>query len=132
MFFFWGPFFFVFPAVLIYLFVRHLFGPGERGRRSKFFEDYDEFPNIEYGARTPKARHESKQVRIYKTADQLGGRLTVSDLVIETGMDVDEAERSLQSMVDNQRVRMEVLDDGLVVYEFPEIIARHKNQPPPR
>ncbi|MDZ7794774.1 MAG: hypothetical protein U5P10_14125 [Spirochaetia bacterium] len=27
-------------------------------------------------------------------------------------------------MVDNQRVRMEVDENGMLVYEFPEIIAR--------
>ena len=42
--------------------------------------------------------------------------------------DVEEAEALIQSMVDNQRVRMEVTDDGLVVYEFPEIIARFKSR----
>jgi hypothetical protein len=31
-------------------------------------------------------------------------------------------------MVDNQRVRMEVQDDGLVIYEFPELINRFKGR----
>ena len=30
----------------------------------------------------------------------------------------------IQAMVDNTRVRMEILDSGVVVYEFPEIISR--------
>ena len=44
--------------------------------------------------------------RIFRLAYRLGGRLTVSDLV------------------DNSRVTIEVRDDGLVFYEFPEIIDR--------
>lgn len=64
------------------------------------------------------------QGRLFKLALKLKGRLTVSDIVIETGLPVDQAESLIQSLVDNVHVRMEVDDRGLVTYEFPEIIRR--------
>jgi hypothetical protein len=126
MFFFWGPFFFIFPAIAVYYLVRHLLGPDRRGDRSKWMSELDDLAYPGW----PDDQHQkgSTRVQIYKLAYKLKGRLTVSDIVIETGLDADEAEELIQSMVDNLRVRMEVMDDGLVVYEFPEIIARYKSQ----
>jgi len=123
MFFFWGPFFFLFPALAIFYIIRHIIGPNSSGRdRSKWIHDFDGF---DYPAhRQDEHPKETSRVQIYKLAYKLKGRLTVSDIVIETGLDVEEAEQLIQSMVDNQRVRMEVRDDGIIVYEFPEIIAR--------
>lgn len=114
MFFFWGPFFFVFPAFIIYMIVRHFIGPSQR-YHSRWYVD-----NFNYDTQP----RESQQVSIYKLAYRFKGRITVSDIVVETGMDVKAAEDLIQSMVDNQRVRMEVDDQGMLVYEFPEIIAR--------
>ena len=62
--------------------------------------------------------------RIFRLAYKLGGRLTVSDLVVDTNLTSAEAERILTGLVDNSRVTIEVRDDGLVFYEFPEIIDR--------
>lgn len=64
------------------------------------------------------------EARVFKLAYRLHGRITVSDVVVDTGLGVDEAERILERMVDNQRVRMEVDSNGLMIYEFPELIAR--------
>ncbi len=64
------------------------------------------------------------EARVFKLAYRLHGRITVSDVVVDTGLSVDEAERILERMVDNQRVRMDVTQAGLMIYEFPEIIAR--------
>jgi len=41
---------------------------------------------------------------------------------------VHEAEELIQGMVDNSRVRMEVDDRGMVIYEFPEIMERFRTQ----
>ena len=65
-----------------------------------------------------------EEARIYKLAYRLKGRLTVSDVVVETGLGVKEAEQAIQALVDHVRVRMEVDEDGIVTYEFPEIIRR--------
>jgi hypothetical protein len=120
MFFFWGPFFFVFPALIFFYVARRLFGSNRHREYDRFLEDPD------FDSSFPA--RESTRVRIYKLAFKLGGRLTVSDIVIETGMEVEEAEKLIQSMVDQQRIRMEVTDEGLVVYEFPEILARYKDR----
>ncbi len=58
---------------------------------------------------------------IFRLAKRLNGRLTVSDVVIETGMKPSDAEHALQAMTDGLRVRMEVSSDGLVIYEFAEL-----------
>ncbi len=68
------------------------------------------------------------QVKVYQLAYRLKGTITVSDIVVETGLEVEEAEKLIQSMVDNQRVRMEVRDDGVIFYDFPEIISRYASE----
>ncbi len=124
MFFFWGPFFFVFPAFIIFMIVRHFIGPSQRHQSRWSLDDY--YSQFESGPSHESTSKESQQVSIYKLAYRLQGRITVSDIVVETGMDAKAAEDLIESMVDNQRVRMEVDADGMLVYEFPEIIARLK------
>lgn len=126
MFFFWGPFFFVFPALALYYVFRHIFGQGHSGNHPRFFDEYPQYEDRGYQDRHQSK--ESRQAEIYKLAYTLGGKITVSDIVIETGETVNEAEELIQSMVDNQHIRMEVQEDGLVVYEFPEIIARFREK----
>ncbi len=63
----------------------------------------------------------SSETRLYRLAKQHRGRLTVSEVVINLGISVEQAERILQSMTDGLRVRMEVTDSGAVVYDFPEL-----------
>ncbi|GAB6088471.1 hypothetical protein [Spirochaeta dissipatitropha] len=64
----------------------------------------------------------STETAVYRLAASRKGALTVSDVVVGLGMDALAAENLLQSMVDYQRVRMEVSDAGKVVYEFPELL----------
>jgi len=63
---------------------------------------------------------------IFNLAYTLKGKITLSDIIIETGLSMKETENTINQMVDGIRVRMEVNDQGMVVYEFPEIIARQK------
>jgi hypothetical protein len=63
---------------------------------------------------------------IFNLAYTLKGKITLSDIIIETGLSMKEAEKTIDQMVDGIRVSMEVDDQGMVVYEFPEIIARQK------
>ena len=74
------------------------------------------------------ARRRQLEPRIFQLAHRLHGLLTVSDVVVETGATAAEVEQMLQALVDNNRVRMEVRDDGIIFYEFPEIIARFRNE----
>jgi hypothetical protein len=67
---------------------------------------------------------EYKERQIFHVAKSLKGRLTLSDIVMETDMGMQEAEKAIQRMIDEVHVRMIVKDNGLIIYEFPEIMAR--------
>lgn len=64
---------------------------------------------------------DSYEVEIFRLADRLGGRVTVSDVVVTTGLTPREADLTLQAMVDGVRVQLEVTDRGAVYYIFPEL-----------
>lgn len=63
----------------------------------------------------------SIQNRILHLALKNGGSLTVTDVVIETGLHIKKAEKILNQMVDNIRVIMEVNESGIIVYKFVEV-----------
>jgi hypothetical protein len=68
---------------------------------------------------------------IFRLADEMKGRLTVSDIVIATDLGLKEAERVIEAMVDGIHVTMEVTESGRMIYEFPEIIAKYERGNPP-
>lgn len=92
------------------------------------WDDTDHFLGDHGGYRPYGYLHGNLESRIFKLANRRKGRITVSDVVIETGLGVNEAEQLLQSMVDNVRVTMEVNDEGLVTFEFPEILRRFEDE----
>ena len=61
------------------------------------------------------------ETEIYRLAAKHNGKVTVSDVVTELGIEPGKAESILESMSDGMRVRMEVEDSGLVFYTFPEL-----------
>ncbi len=131
MFFFFGiPIFFILPFIFVALGIRLIArylrsGRGQDFRqlspREEFLQRY--MPNV-FDPRVGIKPDQSPEAAIFKLAYRLQGRLTVSDLVIETGLPVDDAEKLIQQMVDGTRIRMEVDDRGMITYEFPEIMAR--------
>ena len=117
-------FFTVLPILFIFL-VLHMVRCALRDTRTQ------RRPEAVWGRdfREHRAVHEAPrrgrlENRVFRLAYRLGGRLTVSDLVVDLDFSIEEAERFLNQLVDSARVTMEVRDDGLVYYEFPEIIAR--------
>ena len=58
---------------------------------------------------------------IYRLAAKRNGKITVSDVVMEFGIEARRAEKVLESMSDGRRVQMEVDDNGMVFYTFPEL-----------
>ena len=68
------------------------------------------------------------QSRIFRTAYRLGGMVTLSDVVIETGLDLGDAEALMDRMVDEVRVRMVIEQCGSIVYEFPEVVERVRRE----
>lgn len=125
MFFLFGyPFIFLLPFFLALLAVRagsrYFSHDSRRDPVGRWGPPYGDI----YGDEPRSQRLRGIEARIFKLSYRLQGRLTVSDVVVDTGLSVDEAERMLERLVDNQRVRMEVSSNGLMIYEFPEIIAR--------
>ena len=64
--------------------------------------------------------------QIYRAAKGQGGRLTVSDVVIETGLSAEEVKGALERLADGIHVRMNVSDNGSIEFEFPELLERRE------
>ncbi|UCF96392.1 MAG: hypothetical protein JSV89_14575 [Spirochaetaceae bacterium] len=129
--FFWFPFGILFPALFIFLifrfgmrFFNDLFNNQSRLNSRDRWQIYDRTGF----ASSPSTKSRSIEGRIFRAAYKHKGRLTVSDIVLETDLGIREAEEMINSMVDGTHVRMEVEDSGLVVYEFPEIISRFEKE----
>jgi len=75
-------------------------------------------------SKTSKMDTESFHAKIMKLALENKGVLTVTDVVVATGLSLKQAEETLNSMVDEYRVKMEVKDSGIIAYEFIEIINK--------
>jgi hypothetical protein len=128
------PFFFIFPLIIFFLvarvaahFIRGISRPPHRDLSDAFGvppELYRKDP------RELTRSAKSDESKIFKLALRLKGRLTVSDVVIETGVNLHQAEELLENLVDSVHVRMEVDDRGIVTYEFPEIIRRLEDGAP--
>ncbi len=71
---------------------------------------------------------ESFHGKIMNLAIDNKGVLTVTDVVMATGLSLKQAEEVLNNMVDEYRVKMEVKDSGIIVYEFIEIINRKEEK----
>ncbi len=67
---------------------------------------------------------ERMEVKVFRLAARRGGRLTLSDLVLETGLGMKQAEALMDRLADGLHVRLEVSPEGAIVYEFPEILGR--------
>lgn len=129
LFFFGFPFAIIIPLVIFFFIFRtggRVFRSFERRRQSSF--DYDPYRSLPDVYRSDRGGQTNLVSQLFKLAYRRKGRLTVSDIVIETGLGVEEAEQLIQGMVDNVRVRMEVNERGMVVYEFPEIQDRFEDE----
>lgn len=132
MFFGWLPFLLLFLFIVAIRGVLRALGifrkrPFERMENRPMHETFDPFGFEEFepvvGSRS------SLQSKIFRLASRQGGSVTVSDVVIETEMSVQEAEEFMDRLVDGTHVRMEVTDEGQVFYEFPELINRNNQNP---
>jgi hypothetical protein len=119
---FW-PFGFLFPLLMFVLIARTA-SRFFRTSRRRYEIESDEYVDDRVRSLESRRSASPDDARIFKLAYRLKGRITVSDIVVETGLGVNDAESLIQSMVDNAHVRMEVDDNGIVTYEFPEIIRR--------
>ena len=123
------PFFFFF---IVFRIIRGIFGSSRRDIESRVRDlrlpgTEDDFGTVSRYPAAPTAIPPArKEGEIFRLADKMKGRITLSDIVIATNLNMDEAEDAIESMVDGIHVTMEVNDNGRVTYEFPEIIARYE------
>jgi hypothetical protein len=121
-----GLVFAVLPFLFIFL-VLNLARSALRDTRSRRSPERARYGWPQPAARAADDRSDARRVnRVFRLAYRLGGRLTVSDLVVDLDFSIEEAERFLGELVDSTRVTMEVEPDGMLYYEFPEIIARRR------
>lgn len=64
------------------------------------------------------------QRQVLMLATEKGGVLTVTEVAAALSMSLDRAEEIMIGMDDGFRVRSEVTEQGIIVYEFPEV--RHR------
>lgn len=129
--FFFFPFGILIPALFIFLifrfgmrFFNDLFNNQNRFNLRDRWQIYDA---TRFGS-VPSAKSHSLEGQIFRVAYKRKGRLTISDIVLETDLSIREAEQAVNRMVDGLHVKMEVEDSGMVIYEFPEIISRFENE----
>ena len=66
------------------------------------------------------------QRKVLKLAAAKGGTLTVTEVATDLNLSLPAAEKILTSMDDDMRVRSVISDEGVIVYEFPEL--RHRKE----
>jgi len=78
-----------------------------------------------WGQKSLQARRQAVlsglQQQVLLLASERGGTLTVTEVAAELRTTMQAAERVLVAMDDGFRVRSEVTDEGIVLYEFPEL-----------
>src|SRR6185503_13169849 len=62
---------------------------------------------------------QSLERKVLQLATRRGGTLTVTEAAAELDLSLPAAEKVLTGMDDGFRVRSEVTDEGILVYEFP-------------
>jgi hypothetical protein len=71
-----------------------------------------------------KALMQRLQQTVLRLATQKGGTLTVTEVASDMNLSLPAAEKVLVSMDDGFRVRSEISKDGVLYYEFPEVLHR--------
>jgi hypothetical protein len=66
------------------------------------------------------------QRKVLRLAAAKGGTLTVTEVATELNLSIAAAEKILTSMDDDLRVRSVISDEGVIIYEFPEL--RHRKE----
>ena len=68
-----------------------------------------------------KALLQAMERRVLRLATRRGGSLTVTEVAAELDLSLSAAERVLIGMDDGFRVRSEITDEGILLFEFPEV-----------
>lgn len=112
--------FFPFPLIFIILFFLFF-----RKSNRVTFRRRDPFgvKNVTdyYGKPKQQVKKKDPEHQIFELAFRNKGRVTLSEIILETELSMKKAEKLVNSMVDNIHVCMEIDENGLMYYEFPEI-----------
>ncbi len=71
-----------------------------------------------------KALMQRLQQKVLRLATLKGGVLTVTEVAAELNLSISGAEKILISMDDGFRVRSDISEEGVLYYEFPEVMHR--------
>ncbi len=102
--------------------LRKFFIKSDRPRTGQLFGFDDEF--FIPGQTAFESPQEGIENRIFRLAYDMKGRLTLSDVVVGTNLAMKQAEDYMNHLADGVHVKMEVDDDGMIFYDFPEIKRR--------
>jgi hypothetical protein len=73
-----------------------------------------------------KALMQRLQQKVLRLATHRGGNLTVTEVAADLNLSLPAAEKVLGAMDDGFRVRCEISKEGVLFYEFPEVVHRQK------
>jgi hypothetical protein len=76
-----------------------------------------------------KALMQKLQRKVLQLATHKGGTLTVTEVAADLDLSLPAAEKVLISMDDGFRVRSEISREGVLYYEFPEVLHRGQLEP---
>lgn len=78
---------------------------------------------VKRGARkAAEAARIQRQLAVLKLAEAEDGRLTVTEVAAKLGWTLKSAQAVLRALEDGVRVTTTTTDDGIMVYDFPELI----------
>jgi hypothetical protein len=72
--------------------------------------------------RTVETARGERQLAVVRLAEQEDGQLTVTEVAARLGWSMDDAAATLRSLDDGVRVTTTVTDEGVILYDFPELI----------
>lgn len=73
-----------------------------------------------------KALMQRLQQKVIRLATHRGGTLTVTEVAADLNLSLPAAEKVLAAMDDGFRVRCEISKEGVLFYEFPEVLHRRQ------
>jgi hypothetical protein len=63
-----------------------------------------------------------RRLEVVRLAESEDGQLTVTEVAAKLGWSIDDAAATLRSLDDGVRVTSTVTDEGIILYDFPELI----------
>jgi hypothetical protein len=71
---------------------------------------------------TAETARGERQLAVVRLAESEDGQLTVTEVAAKLGWSIDDAAATLRSLDDGVRVTTTVTDEGVILYDFPELI----------